>query len=120
MILTTTTIDSSPATPANQNILGAIAYLGFFVTGIILLLVEKKNDYVRFHAMQSTIFFGGLFIVEIALMFIPVVFIWGLNSIIGLIWLISVVVLAWKAFNGERYKLPYVGEMAEKQLAKMK
>lgn len=41
---------------SNQNLLGALAYLGGFVTGIIILLVEKKNKFVRFHAMQSILY----------------------------------------------------------------
>lgn len=36
---------------ANQNLLGAVAYLFGFITGIVLLLVEKDNKFIRFHAM---------------------------------------------------------------------
>lgn len=113
------TSESSPATASNQNLLGAIAYLGGFVTGVILLVVEKKNDYVRFHAMQSTIFSLGLFIIMMALQFVPyfgALASWAIQLGAFIVW----IVLLWKSFNGERYKLPYVGELAEKQLAKMK
>ena len=47
----------------NENLMGAVSYLLGFVTGIIMLLVEKQSRFVRFHAMQSTILFGGLFVV---------------------------------------------------------
>jgi|SRR3989344_5454847 len=106
----------------NEKLMGAIAYLGLFVTGIILLLVEKKNAYIRFHAMQSIILFGGLFLINIALGIVPVIGLIVALIISPLLWLIGFIlwiVLMWKAYNGEKYKLPYIGDLAEKQLAKL-
>ena len=106
----------------NEKLMGAIAYLGLFVTGIILLLVEKKNAYIRFHAMQSTILFGGLFLINIALGIIPILGLIVALIISPLLWLVGFIlwiVLMWKAYNGEKYKLPYIGDLAEKQLAKL-
>ncbi len=105
-------------TQGNDNILGAVAYLLGFITGVVLLLVEKKSKYVRFHAMQSTILFGGLFIVNLGLGFIPLLG-WLVNVVLSLAGFVLWILLMWKAFNGETYKVPYVGELAEKQLAKM-
>ena len=102
----------------NENILGAVAYLLGFITGIVLLLVEKKSQFVRFHAMQSTILFGGLFVLNLGLGFIPLLG-WLVGLVLSIAAFILWLVLMWKAFNGEMYKLPYVGELAEKQLAKM-
>jgi uncharacterized membrane protein len=99
----------------NENIMGAVAYLVFFVSGIILLLTEKSSKSVRFHAMQSTIWFGGLFILTL----IPLVNI-VLSFIIVPVVFISWLFLMWKAFSGEMYKLPYIGDFAEKQLSKLK
>ncbi len=111
--------EKSTTTAQNQNLLGALTYLLGFITGIIFLLVEKDDKFVRFHAMQSILVFGGLFIVNIVLGFIPL-----LNILAGLvIMVVSLVlwiVLMIKAYQGEKYKLPYVGELAEQQLAKMK
>lgn len=102
----------------NDNMLGAVAYLLGFITGIVLLLVEKKSKFVRFHAMQSTITFGGLFVINMALGFIPLLG-WLVGFLLSLGAFVLWIVLMWKAFQGEMYKLPYVGELAEKQLAKM-
>ncbi|KKU87369.1 MAG: hypothetical protein UY16_C0029G0008 [Candidatus Gottesmanbacteria bacterium GW2011_GWA2_47_9] len=99
--------------------MGAVSYLLGFVTGIIMLLVEKQSRFVRFHAMQSTMLFGGLFVVNIALGFIPILG-WLVGLILSFVAFILWIILMWKAFQGEMYKVPYVGEMAEKQLAKMK
>ncbi len=103
----------------NENLMGAVSYLLGFVTGIIMLLVEKQSRFVRFHAMQSTMLFGGLFVVNIALGFIPILG-WLVGLILSFVAFILWIILMWKAFQGEMYKVPYVGEMAEKQLAKMK
>jgi uncharacterized membrane protein len=102
----------------NQNLMGAVAYLLGPITGIILLLVEKQNKFVRFHAMQSTIVFGGLFVVQIVLGFIPIIG-WTIGSLLGLASLILWIVLMLMAFQGKMYKLPYIGEIAEKQAASM-
>lgn len=110
---------ASPATSSNKNLLGAVAYFGFFATGIILLLIERDNEYVRFHAMQSTILFGGIFIMNAGVAFFPPLG-WIIGYFLFLIAFIFWVVLMWKAFTGERYKVPYVGDLAEQQLAKMK
>lgn len=92
-----------------QNLKGALTYLLGFLSGIYFLLTEKENDFIRFHAMQSTIVFGALFIAN----FIPIV---GFFTIpVGLIlW----VLLMYKAYSGEKYKLPYIGDFAETQLTK--
>ena len=102
----------------NQNIMGAVAYLLGFVTGVVLLLVEKQNKFVRFHAMQSTIFSGGLFIVNLGLGLIPILG-WLVSVLLSMASFVLWLVLMWKAYSGEMYKLPYVGDLAEKQLAKM-
>lgn len=103
----------------NENLMAAAAYLLGFVTGIIFLIVEKENKFVRFHAMQSTILFGGIFIANIALGFIPILG-WLIGLLLSFAAFILWIVLMWKAFQGESYKVPYVGELAQQQLAKMK
>lgn len=103
----------------NENLMAAASYLLGFLTGIIFLLIEKQNSFVRFHAMQSTILFGGIFIANIALGFIPFLG-WLVGLVLTLVGFILWIVCMWKAFQGEMYKVPYVGEMAQKQLAKMK
>jgi len=104
----------------NENLMAALTYVLGVITGVIFLLVEKKSAFVRFHAMQSTIFFGGVLILNIALNYIYIPVLGGLASmIIGLVSFIAWVVLIIKALQGEKYKLPYVGDLAEEQLKKI-
>ncbi|OGG00538.1 hypothetical protein A2Y99_04195 [Candidatus Gottesmanbacteria bacterium RBG_13_37_7] len=108
---------------SNEKMMGAVAYLLGFVTGVVLLIVEKKNEFIRFHAMQSTIVFGLLFLVNLILGIIPVLG-WAvvlfISPILTLVAFILWLVLMWKAYSGEKYKLPYFGDLAEQQLAKLK
>ena len=62
-----------------ENLIGASTYLVFFFSGIFFLLIEKQSKFVRFHAMQSTIVFGGLFIINLILRYLPII-----GPIIGL------------------------------------
>ncbi len=107
------------AVKGNENLMAAASYLLGFITGIIFLLLEKQSKFVRFHAMQSTILFGGIFVANIALGFIPILG-WMVGLMLSLVAFILWIVLMWKAFQGEMYKVPYVGDLAQKQLAKMK
>jgi uncharacterized membrane protein len=106
-------------TKGNENLMAAASYLLGFITGVIFLLVEKQSKFVRFHAMQSTVLFGGIFVINIALGFIPILG-WLAGLLLSLTAFILWVVCMWKAFQGEMYKAPVVGDIAEKQLAKMK
>lgn len=105
-------------TKGNEHLMAAASYLLGFITGIIFLLIEKQSVFVRFHAMQSTILFGGVFILNFALGFIPILG-WivglGLSFAAFIFWIVCM----WKAFQGEMYKVPWVGNLAEKQLSKM-
>lgn len=99
----------------NQNLMGAAAYLLGFITGVVLLLVEKENKFVRFHAMQSVVVFGLLFVVGL----VPFVG-WLVGVILVPVTFILWLVLMWKAYQGEMFKVPVLGDFAEKQLAKLK
>ncbi len=55
------------------NVVAALAYLGGALTGIVVLLVEKKDQFVRFHAMQSTVTFLLVLVANLLLRNVPVV-----------------------------------------------
>ena len=95
------------------DVAGLLCYVGFWVSGIIFLIIEKKNQTVRFHAMQSIIVFGALTIAGFILGLMP--FVGGFLSVI--IWLLGLalwIVLMIKAYQGATYKLPWSGDLAEK------
>ena len=109
-------IPEKSSTGLEVNLAAALTYLFGFITGIVFLAIEKDSKFVRFHAMQSTITFLGLFVLNmiltvslvaaiISLLLVPVTFI---------LWLI----LMFKAYQGEKFKLPYIGDLAEQQINK--
>ncbi len=98
-----------------ENIEGLLCYVLGWITGIIFLLIEKENQFVRFHAMQSIVTFLALFLVSVIFGIIPVLG-WIVSILIFPISLILVIFLIYKAYKGEKYKLPYIGDFAEKHL----
>jgi uncharacterized membrane protein len=92
-----------------------LCYLLGFVTGVIFLLVEKESRFVRFHAMQSTLVFGGLFVVTVILGALPILG-WLLQALLVPCSLVLWVLLMIKALQGEMFRLPWVGAWAERQL----
>lgn len=99
----------------SENIEGLLTYVLGWLTGIIFLLIEKENKFVRFHAMQSVLTFLGLFVISVFAGFVPVI-----GNIVGLLLgplnLILWVLLMYKAYQGEMYKLPIVGDIAEQKV----
>jgi len=111
-----------------QNAAGMLCYLLGWITGLIFIKLEKDNDFVRFHAMQSIVIFGGLmwgiavaFSVSLLLLEIPNVgvivwlfwvFGWAWVFLIGILWIFLMV----KAYRGQRYKVRWAGSLAEKYL----
>ena len=91
---------------------GWLSYLGGWVTGLIFLLLERENRFVRFHAMQSLIFFGGMGLVTAVLSHIA--FLGFIGAGLGFVSFICWIVLIVAAARGRYYKLPIVGGYAEK------
>jgi len=97
------------------NTAGLLCYLAGFITGIIFFVIEKENKFVRFHAMQSIITFGFLFVLMFILSLIPVIG-WILIPVLWILNIILWIILMVKAYQGEYFKLPVVGDMAEKNI----
>jgi uncharacterized membrane protein len=104
------------STGLDANIAAALSYGVGFVSGIIFLLIEKENRFVRFHAMQSTIVFLAIVGIDIVLQIVPLI--GGLVVILLIIPLSAVLwlILMFKAYQGEDFKLPIVGPMAAERV----
>jgi uncharacterized membrane protein len=91
------------STGIQQNLEGLLCYVLGWITGIIFLVLEKENRFVRFHAVQSIFVFGAITVLEI------------IFRILGAVAFILWIILMFKAYQGEMYKLPIAGNIAEKQ-----
>ena len=102
-------------TGINPAMSGLLCYLGGFITGIIFYIVEKDNKFVRFHAVQSIVVFGGLFVINLALgVILPLMLSGLISTLIALLSFVLWIVLMVKAHQGEEFKVPIAGEVAEK------
>jgi len=112
-----------------SNVAGLLTYILGFITGIIFLVIEPyKNDkFVRFHAFQSIFFNVALVVFWIAYMilasilgFISLGILAMLMGLLGLVITLAIlaywIFLMYKAYNNELYKIPFIGDLAAKQV----
>ena len=115
----------------SENVAAALSYLFGPISGIIALILERENKFVRFHALQSTLWFLLLYIVGWVVSFIAGIF--GAIPVIGtlfglplsvIVWavgaltLVTRLILMWKAFTGKECKIPMIGDVAWAQTNK--
>ena len=113
-----------PATAASgltDNVAGMLAYVTF-IPAIIFLVTEpyNKSRFIRFHSFQSIFLFVAVVAIQIALSFLTIVpfliFVTApLHMLVALGALIVWIIVLMKANQGQMYKLPVIGDLAEKQ-----
>ena len=95
----------------DPNVAAALTYLLGWVTGLLFLATEPRNRFVRFHAMQSALVFGSGSLAFFLCLSIPLVG-WLLSFVIfwgsAVLWLL----LMFKAYKGQTFKLPIAGAIA--------
>ena len=101
----------------DQNVASGLAYVLTFITGIIFLLTDKRPE-VRYHSMQAILFGVVWLVISLAGRYI------GIGLLGLLFWLASIamfvlwIVLMIQGFQGNHFKLPVLGDLAEQQAAK--
>ena len=101
----------------DENVASLLCYALAFISGIVILVMEKENKTVRFHALQSTLWFVALWIVTTVAGWIPL-FGGLLSYLLGLLSFASWIFLMYSAFVGKRFKIPMIGDIAEAQIEK--
>ena len=128
----------TPATPPAEtstglqpNIAGLLCYVALWVTGIIFLVIEKKSTFVKFHAWQSIMTFGILTAVQIIVSpvfagiavatFSPGLLVASgvLSTIVWILTFVLWIILLIQAGSGKMWKVPLVGDWAERQSSKV-
>ncbi len=102
-----------------ENVAGLLCYVLGWLSGLVFFLIDKRPS-IRFHAMQSMIAFGALFVLQMAFGFggilggiLGFALVSLLNGIIGLAALVCWILCMVKAYQGQRFKLPVIGDLAE-------
>ncbi len=117
---------TSTSTGVEPTVAAALSYILGLITGIVFLVLEKDNRYVRFHAAQSIVVSIFIIIASIGvsmvsgvLAFIPIIgwavvllLTMGLGAGTFVLWLL----LMWRAYQGEEWELPVAGELARKMV----
>ena len=101
----------------DENVEGLLCYIAGWITGIVFLVLEKENKFVRFHALQSLLTFLPLSVLAWLLGWIPFLG-WVLGVLVWILTAILWLILMFKAYRGEKYKLPLVGDIAEKGIGR--
>jgi len=117
-------VSAPSSTGLDPNFAAALAYLAGPFSGVLILLVERANDYVRFHAWQAIIGLGGLGLLSAAtlvfsfltLLLSPFVFtvMYRISEVIAIVWVVAWIVCLVKAFTGVRWEMPVAGRYAER------
>jgi uncharacterized membrane protein len=109
---------TNPAAPAagglSDNVAGLLAYVTI-IPAIVFLLIEpyNKNRFVRFHSFQSIFFSIAWFVIRVGLAILGFVsFLW---TIVHLAFFVVWIILILKAYQGQMYKLPVIGDLAAQQ-----
>src|SRR5712691_5021502 len=118
----------STSTGLPSNVAAAIACIPL-IGGIIFYILEKRDGFVRFYAMQSIIFGGAWILFDIIskILFaifgsIPaiggiLVFFWAIiQALIHIAFLVIWIIAMVKAFTNVRWEIPYIGPIARKQV----
>jgi len=103
-------------TGLEPNVAGLLCYVFGWVSGLIFFLIEPNDKFVRFHAMQSIIFSAAICVFSIifGIMFLIPWVGWILFTILWIGTLVIWILLMVKAYQGERFKLPIAGNLAER------
>jgi uncharacterized membrane protein len=108
-----------------ENVAGLLCYAFGWVTGLIFFLIDKR-PFVRFHAAQSMIVFGGLHALSVVIAtsfgaglilgapWTGFGFAWLLYGLVRVVAFVLWIVLMIKAYQGERYAVPVAGDFAQK------
>lgn len=108
-----------------QNLANALCYIVMPVSSIIMMLLEEDNKEVQYHAWQGTAFGVGCILLTALIYIVSAIFgqIWTFLGIIVsllifpvflgafIIWFVSLI----KAYQGERWRIPFIAEFADKK-----
>jgi uncharacterized membrane protein len=121
-------VNESTSTGVDPRLSALLCYAAWWVSGLIFLIIEHEHREVRFHAAQSLVLFGGLSILIAILSFGSVAMLMvsggafqAARMLVYLVWLAAVVlwlVLMYRTYNGETWRVPLAGHLAARIAAR--
>lgn len=120
--------ESTTSTGVDARLSSLLCYAAWWVSGLIFLIIEQQHRDVRFHAAQSLVLFGGFSVLIAALSFGSVAMLMVSSGafqvarmLVYLVWLLAVVlwlVLMYRTYQGETWRVPLAGNLAAKIAAR--
>ena len=101
------------STGLDENTAGLLCYVLGWVSGIVFVILERESSFIKYHAIQSIIVFGALSVISALLGWIPILG-WVIRIACGILAFVLWIMLMVKASRGERYKVKWAGDYAEK------
>jgi uncharacterized membrane protein len=108
----------------DPHLAALLCYLAFWIGGLLFLLLERDNRFVRYHAAQSVVTFGALSVLSAAISAGTFVsffvsralfeFLLGLGQAVWLTAIILWGICLFKAFSTETFRLPLVADLADR------
>lgn len=108
----------------SENVAGLLCYVLGWITGLIFYFIDKR-PFVRFHAAQSIVVFGGLTVIRIvlAMLFVPTGLAgfsmgFGLLALVSLLGFVLWILLMVKAYQGEKFRIPLAADLVDQFFGK--
>lgn len=118
----------SESTGLPANVAAALSCIFTLVGGVVFLVLERKDRFVRFYSMQSIILGSVALLVWISVEVVDFIFrhipiigrllhylLYGVNSVFSLVWIAVYVIVIVQAFRGKEWQIPYLGKLARRQ-----
>ena len=107
--------EESTSTGLSPNVAAALSYVLGWISGLVTLLIERDNRFVRFHALQSILVFAPLTALAIGMAFVPVA-VWPVDTVLVFGGFLTWVTLITEAAFGRTCSVPVAGVIAEQQV----
>jgi uncharacterized membrane protein len=108
----------------SENVAGLLCYVLGWITGLIFYFIDKR-PFVRFHAAQSIVVFGGLTVIRfvLAMLFVPTGLAgfsmgFGLLALVSLLGFALWILLMVKAYQGEKFRIPLAADLVDQFFGK--
>ena len=117
-------LTGSTSTGVEPRLAAVLSYTAWWLSGLVFLIIEPQHRGVRFHAAQSLILFGGLSVVigllsvlSVGMLVVSAAAFQAARFLVSAVWIGAVViwlVLMFRTFKGETWRVPRIGDLAER------
>jgi uncharacterized membrane protein len=119
-----TNLTGPTSTGVDGRLSSLLCYAAWWVSGLVLLIIEQQHRGVRFHAAQSLVLFGGfslmigvLSALSVGMLVVSAGAFQVVRMLVYLVWLAAVLVwlqLMYRTFKGETWRVPFASDLAER------